>query len=156
KPHFFTETRALVAHENGNAPSKNAKEPRGRMFRGGCLGEFEALLDVRGDHILYVGDHIYGDVLRAKKESAWRTLMVIQEMTDELDAMERYAPEIERLNRLETRRNALQDGLRDRQTLLKTLTRRLEQNGLEGGDRVELEAAKLRLRRAVERVRAQL
>ena len=71
------------------------------MFRGGCLAEVEALLHVRGDHILYVGDHIYGDVLRAKKESSWRTLMIIQEMTDELDAMERYAPEIDRLHRLE-------------------------------------------------------
>ena len=110
---------------------------------------------MRADHILYVGDHIYGDVLRAKKESAWRTLMIIQEMTDELDAMERYAPEIERLQRLEAKRDALNDGMRERQTLLKTLTRRLEQNGLEGPDRVELEAAKLRLRRAVDRVRAQ-
>jgi predicted nuclease with TOPRIM domain len=70
--------------------------------------------------------------------------------------MERYAPEIERLQRLEAKRDALNDGMRERQTLLKTLTRRLEQNGLEGPDRVELEAAKLRLRRAVDRVRAQV
>jgi HAD superfamily 5'-nucleotidase-like hydrolase len=146
KPLFFTEQRPLVAHESEH----------GRVYRGGCLNEFEALLNVRADHILYVGDHIYGDVLRAKKESAWRTLMIIQEMTDELDAMERYAPEIDRLHRLEAKRDALNDGMRERQTLLKTLTRRLEQNGLEGPDRVELEAAKLRLRRAVDRVRAQV
>ena len=158
KPQFFTQARPLEIYENGADDGRAAPKENGRdrMFRGGCLPEFEQLLRVRGDHILYVGDHIYGDVLRAKKESAWRTLMIIQEMTDELDAMERYAPEIQRLHRLEARRMALQDGLRDRHALRKALARRLEQNGLEPSERVELEAAKLRLRRAGERIRAQL
>jgi HAD superfamily 5'-nucleotidase-like hydrolase len=164
KPHFFTDTRALELHELQPAPNgtgagagNGRKEPaRGRVFRGGCLAEVEALLGVRGDHILYVGDHIYGDVLRAKKESSWRTLMIIQEMTDELDAMERYAPELDRLHRLEARRYALLDGLRDRQGLFKSLERKREQNGLDGAERGELDAAKLRLRRAIDRVRMHL
>jgi 5'-nucleotidase len=154
KPSFFTGTRVLEPQETTNGNGRTSKEPaRCRVFRGGCLGEVETLLNVRGDHILYVGDHIYGDVLRAKKESSWRTLMIIQEMTDELDAMERYAPEIDRLHRLQARRYALLDGLRDRQALLKTLERKREQNGLSATDRVELEAAKVRLRRAIDRVR---
>jgi HAD superfamily 5'-nucleotidase-like hydrolase len=158
KPGFFTEQRSLDEHDPTQGGSgRPARElARARVYQRGCLSEFERLLGVRSDHILYVGDHIFGDVLRAKKMSSWRTLMIIQEMTDELDAMERYAPELERLQRLEARRNALFDGLRDRQTLLKSLARRLEQDGLEAPDRVELEAAKVRLRRAIERVRTQL
>ncbi len=158
KPGFFTQEHRPFCERD---PQSGALEPsaelaRGHVYHGGCLTEFERMLGVRGDHILYVGDHIYGDVLRAKKESAWRTLMIIQEMTDELDAMERYAPEIERLHRLETRRYTLLDSLRDRQALLKALGRRLEQEQLPRADRAEIEAAKLRLRRAIERVRAQL
>lgn len=154
KPWFFTETRVFEAHDAPGAPVKELL--RGRVYLGGCLGEFERLLNVRGDHVLYVGDHIYGDVLRAKKESAWRTLMIIQEMTDELDAMERYAPEIERVRRLEERHYTLMDGMRDRQTLLKSLSRKLAQEGLLPPEKVELEAARLRLRHTIESVRAQI
>ncbi|MFI5306690.1 MAG: 5'-nucleotidase domain-containing protein, partial [Polyangiales bacterium] len=50
----------------------------------------------------------------------------------------------------------LLDGLRDRQTLLKALGRRLEEEPGDGAARAELDAAKLRLRRAVERVRGQI
>ena len=39
-----------------------------------------------GDEVLYVGDHIYGDILRSKKESAWRTAMIIQELEGEVAA----------------------------------------------------------------------
>jgi 5'-nucleotidase len=157
KPGFFTETRPFRERDPQSGELRVTEElTLGNVYHGGSLAEFERMLGVRGDHILYVGDHIYGDVLRAKKESSWRTLMIIQEMTDELDAMERFAPEIERLHKLEGRRYALFDGLRDRQTLLKALARKLEQPQLEGPDRAELEAAKLRLRRAIERVRAQL
>jgi HAD superfamily 5'-nucleotidase-like hydrolase len=157
KPSFFTESRPLLERDPESGEMRAATElARGRIYHGGSLLDFERMLGVRGDHILYVGDHIYGDVLRAKKESAWRTLMIIQEMTDELDAMEHFAPQIQRLHKLENRRYSMLDGLRERQTLMKVLTRKLEQERLESADKVELDAAKVRLRRAIERVRAQL
>ena len=157
KPAFFMEERPLEPYDPQNGSGKPRETgARGRVFRGGCLRDFESLVGVRSDHILYVGDHIYGDVLRAKKGSSWRTLMIIQEMTDELDAMERYGTDIDRLHRLEARRNELFDGLRDRQGLLKSLARTLEQRDIDGRERVELEAGRLRVRHAIERVRAQL
>jgi HAD superfamily 5'-nucleotidase-like hydrolase len=157
KPAFFTGEQSLIDEDTQTGARRTPQElVRGRVYRGGSLAEFERLLGVRGDHVLYVGDHIFGDVLRAKKETAWRTLMIIQEMTDELDAMERMGPEIERLHRLEGRRHSLLDALRDRQALLKTLGRKLELSDLRGSERVELESSKLRLRRQIERVRAQM
>jgi len=163
KPGFFTEDRSLLAvppRENAGAipdqPQPVTEMVRGRVYQGGSLPEFQRLMGVRGDRVLYVGDHIYGDVLRAKKESSWRTLMIIQEMSDELRAIERYTAEITRLHQLEAKRYSLLDALRDRQALLKNITRRLDAEGASAELRVELEATKLRLRRAVERVRAQV
>ena len=34
--------------------------------------------------MLYIGDHIYGDMLRAKKSSIWRTAMILQELEHEI------------------------------------------------------------------------
>jgi hypothetical protein len=104
---------------------------------------------------LYVGDHIYGDVLRAKKQSAWRTLMIIQELTDELTAMEKLSTEIARADKLELRIAALQDGLRERQSMQKAVQKLLDAGDASPERSVELAAARLRLKRAVERIRLQ-
>lgn len=70
------------------------------FYRGGSLAPLERFFGVGGDRILYAGDHIYGDVLRAKKQSAWRTMMVLQEMSHELEATEGVRPLLTRLEEL--------------------------------------------------------
>jgi HAD superfamily 5'-nucleotidase-like hydrolase len=159
KPRFFTEARTFEEVPDDGAGRETRELARGHVYRGGSLPEFERLLGVRGDHVLYIGDHIYGDVLRAKKDSAWRTLMIIQEMTGEVAALERYAPEIERLRALEQRRDALLDTLHDRQGVLRGVEKRLERDSdqaPDSGERVEMEAVRVRLRRSVDRIRGQL
>ena len=42
------------------------------------------LLNVRGKDILYVGDHIFGDILKSKKRQGWKTMLVVPELTKEL------------------------------------------------------------------------
>ena len=37
--------------------------------------------------VLYVGDHIYGDILRSKKTLGWRTMLVIPELETELSIL---------------------------------------------------------------------
>ena len=85
KPAFFQERRPLDASATATscAPPTLPLE-RGTIYEGGNLHDFERALGVTGDRILYVGDHIYGDILRSKKESAWRTAMIIQEMEAEV------------------------------------------------------------------------
>ena len=34
--------------------------------------------------VLYVGDHIFGDILKSKKVRGWRTFLVIPELSQEL------------------------------------------------------------------------
>jgi len=42
------------------------------------------LIGSRGKDVLYVGDHIFGDIIKSKKERAWRTFLVIPELMQEL------------------------------------------------------------------------
>lgn len=46
------------------------------------------LLDVKGKNILYVGDHIFGDILKSKKRQGWKTFLVVPELTKELQVWE--------------------------------------------------------------------
>jgi len=152
KPRFFMDP-PLFQRADGAAVG-DAFE-RGVLYTGGSLAEFERLTGVRGDKVLYVGDHIYGDVLRAKKESAWRTLMIIQELAEEVAAAEQHASELGRLHRLEDHRYALVDATREAQARLKAVQKRLESDLVDGAH-VELEAARLTLRRRLDRLRVQL
>src|SRR4029079_17069020 len=131
-------------------------------------------LGVTGDRVLYVGDHIYGDILRSKKESAWRTAMIIQEMEAEVNAHEGCREEHEKSGLLEERREELEDQLRYYQQRFKDLTRKLEDDPvtqvveapalsilvpppamrMNGASQNELE--RTRVKRAVERIRGQL
>ncbi len=75
KPRFFTEHAPFQEVIDGAGQKVATSFERGKMYTGGSIDEFERLVAAAGDRILYVGDHIYGDVLRAKKDSAWRTMM---------------------------------------------------------------------------------
>jgi 5'-nucleotidase len=37
-----------------------------------------------GKDVLYVGDHIFGDIIKSKKQKAWRTMLVVPELNHEL------------------------------------------------------------------------
>ncbi|MCA9298658.1 MAG: HAD-IG family 5'-nucleotidase, partial [Phycisphaerales bacterium] len=60
---------------------------RGVVYQNGNLRDFERIIGLGADEILYIGDHIYGDILRSKRDSAWRTAMVIPEMEAELETV---------------------------------------------------------------------
>eukprot|EP00250_Pteridium_aquilinum_P015886 c22820_g1_i1 orf=420-2315(+) len=56
-----------------------------RVYQGGNVGHLHNLLAIEaGSQVLYVGDHIYGDILRSKKELGWRTMLVVPELDKEL------------------------------------------------------------------------
>jgi len=59
--------------------AKASRRPDGkaRVFQGGFYTDLHKFLGVhRGDEVLYVGDHIFGDILKSKKSLNWRTLLV--------------------------------------------------------------------------------
>ena len=42
------------------------------------------LIDSPGESVLYVGDHIYGDIVTSKLESTWRTALIVSELEEEI------------------------------------------------------------------------
>lgn len=52
---------------------------------------------------MYVGDHIFGDIIKSKKERAWRTFLVVPELAQELtiwhDKRDIFS-EVERLDKI--------------------------------------------------------
>ncbi|CAH1258469.1 NT5C2 [Branchiostoma lanceolatum] len=52
-----------------------------------CGGNSELLSEImgaKGKDVLYVGDHIFGDILKSKKSHGWRTFLVVPELAQEL------------------------------------------------------------------------
>ena len=45
---------------------------------------FSELMGSYDKEVLYVGDHIFGDILKSKKVRGWRTFLVVPELSDEL------------------------------------------------------------------------
>jgi 5'-nucleotidase len=166
KPAFFQERRPLMERSviTANGTVKEEVRPatfpleRGKVYEGGNLHDLERALGVTGDQVLYVGDHIYGDILRSKKESAWRTAMVIQELETEVLAHESCRADLARSEELEDLHEHLEDDLRYYQAKFKDLTRQIEHaktkpNGVSLAD---LDAERGRTKRAVERLRGRL
>lgn len=57
----------------------------GKIFQGGNWQHLHKMLGVQsGDEILYVGDHLYSDVLRSKRTLGWRSLFIMPELEDEI------------------------------------------------------------------------
>ena len=51
---------------------------------GGSSDAVTKLFKAKGKDIMYIGDHIFGDILKSKKENGWRTFLVIPELSQEL------------------------------------------------------------------------
>jgi 5'-nucleotidase len=127
KPGFFTEAEPFVELDlEGNPvarPNGGSSGPfqRARVYSGGNLKDFEERARASGDRVLFVGDHIYGDMLRSRKSSNWRTAMVLQEMEHEIATYDRLRGELSRLDRLDAELIQVDAELNERQTGLRAL-----------------------------------
>lgn len=76
----------------------------GKVFQGGNWQHLHKMMGVRsGDEILYVGDHLYSDVLRSKRTLGWRSLFIMPELEYEMQVFSQKLPlrkKIEYLRRL--------------------------------------------------------
>lgn len=79
KPGFFIGKNQLE-----KLPEVCAEKKHKNIFKRGNIEEFHELVNLEGRQILYVGDHIYGDILRSKKDSLWRTCLVVKELEYEI------------------------------------------------------------------------
>lgn len=52
------------------------------------------LLGMKGKEILYIGDHIFGDILKSKKKQGWCTFLVVPEVAKELQVWTEKSGEV--------------------------------------------------------------
>ncbi|MCL2011759.1 MAG: HAD-IG family 5'-nucleotidase [Cystobacterineae bacterium] len=105
KPLFFSGNMPFEeideAFPQNPSPAMASSLERGKIYQRGNLSDFERMMKRGGDAVLYVGDHIYGDILKSKHASLWRTCMVVQELEDEISYLESRADEVLTLSELE-------------------------------------------------------
>lgn len=101
----------------------NGTFERGAIYEGGSLQLFEKRLKISGSSVLYVGDHIYGDILRSKKDSTWRTALVLQELDQEVNALAVNLDTRIRRRQLAEARPFFEDELRYYSTKFKEIAR---------------------------------
>jgi HAD superfamily 5'-nucleotidase-like hydrolase len=110
KPEFFSSRSPMfeVVSEDGLLrPWIGALKEGGRYF-GGNAALLEKSLGMSGDEILYVGDHIYGDVHVSKSLLRWRTALIVRELEDEVLANEAARPDEARLSGLMVEKERLE------------------------------------------------
>ena len=99
-----------------------ARSSAGASTRAATSRTFQERARASGDRVLFVGDHIYGDMLRSRKSSNWRTAMVLQELEHEVTTHDRLRPEVKRASTGSTRELIHLDAeLNERQSALRAL-----------------------------------
>ncbi|XP_031285802.1 cytosolic purine 5'-nucleotidase isoform X2 [Pistacia vera] len=88
KPEFFQMSHPLYEVVTGEGLMRPCfKARKGGLYSGGSAQMVESSLNVHGDEILYVGDHIYTDVSQSKVHLRWRTALICRELEDEYNAL---------------------------------------------------------------------
>jgi HAD superfamily 5'-nucleotidase-like hydrolase len=93
KPRFFYDNLKFLAinPKDGTLSNIYGKITPG-VYQGGNARKFTEDLKINGDEILYIGDHIYGDILRLKKDCNWRTALVVEELGEEIASQKKALP----------------------------------------------------------------
>ena len=93
KPRFFTERISFLKVDPKSGLLSNCDEPLSPgIYQGGHAQTFTQALQADPNDILYIGDHIYGDIVRLKKDCAWRTALVIEELAAEVEKNKEASP----------------------------------------------------------------
>jgi HAD superfamily 5'-nucleotidase-like hydrolase len=94
KPSFFDGSNAafeVVRDVKGLlSPVDMSGLKAGHLYVGGNARMVEDLWGISGEEILYVGDHIYADVLASKSMLRWRTALVLRELEGEVEALNKF------------------------------------------------------------------
>ncbi|KAJ7955338.1 5-nucleotidase [Quillaja saponaria] len=88
KPEFFQMSHPMYEVVTGEGLMRPCfKAQTGGVYSGGSALMVENSLNIHGDEILYVGDHIYTDVSQSKVHLRWRTALICRELEEEYSAL---------------------------------------------------------------------
>lgn len=108
KPRFYHSDESAKLLTPKELQEANISLDAGPIYQGGSTRALEEMSGLSGDEILYVGDHTFGDILRAKKRSRWRTAMVVEELVPEIECEISLTAQYRELDRLVARRDQLE------------------------------------------------
>jgi 5'-nucleotidase len=121
KPGFFRKRKPFIELDGAGAPVGEVDVPSwGKVYAGGSRWGLEDLMQIPGESFLYVGDHIYGDIVSSKLTSTWRTALVLSELEEELEKQQDQREQLRRLDALKGELSTMghkMDDLRDVLTL---------------------------------------
>ena len=123
-PAFRVESEDGLLREHKNGPLEE-----GEVYVGGNAPLVEESLGLRGEEILYVGDHLFVDVNVSKKVLRWRTALVVRELEREIEAFQSFAEKQDRLSALMEKKERL-----EAEFSAKRLQRQRLKKGYDGGD----------------------
>lgn len=117
KPKFFYDDLRFLKVDPITGTMTNMEEKLSRgVYQGGNARKFTSDLGLDGDDILYIGDHIYGDILRLKKDCNWRTGMIIEELEQEIQQNRAAEPMTNEIESLMNKKEPMEDELTDLMT----------------------------------------
>ena len=155
KPGFFNKDepfREVNAHGEITGTAETLR--RGQIYDGGNSRELEQQLGVTGNQILYVGDHVYADIVKSRKVGVWATALVVQEMEETIRLTHENLNVIQRLQDLEEAARRVGDSLNHQLTLIKSLGRMAQLLGrLTGPESHVIEKTKIEARVEMEEKR---
>ncbi len=101
KPRFFEQKARFLKIDPDSGLMSNWTSPLERgIYQGGNFHKLQDDLGYSGSEILYLGDHIYGDVVSIKKTCSWRTALVLGDLEDEIRGLREARPVQEEINSL--------------------------------------------------------
>ncbi|RME14875.1 MAG: 5'-nucleotidase [Bdellovibrio sp.] len=101
KPRFFYDNLRFLKINPKDGSMTNISTPISPgIYQGGSASAFTNDLNLDPSEILYIGDHIYGDIVRLKKDCAWRTALVVEELEHEIESAIKTKPIAEKIQKL--------------------------------------------------------
>jgi 5'-nucleotidase len=113
KPAFFSQKNPFFKFnpETGKVVQHRGQLRASDVYTGGHARKLQQLMGMKGDEILYVGDHIYGDIITSKGIVNWRTMLVVEEMEREIQKLDETRPILDEIIQMRKQREALDEEL---------------------------------------------
>lgn len=160
KPGFFMGSQPFyeVMTDTGYLKIHDGPLGQGKIFHGGNAHLFQKLTKLKGDEILYLGDHIYGDIIRSKGLFNWRTALVVEELDQELPKLEDLKNDLAHITDESMKRELIDEELSRVQSLLRATMRqeKLAQKNQDEKKQLNLQKNKEKLQQKVSDLEAQL
>lgn len=114
KPDFFTKDAPYLVIDPETGSMKNyGSAIQAGVYQGGFAGKLQKDLGLNGEEVLYLGDHIFGDVVSIKKTFNWRTALVLNPLEHEVESVKKSQPVQEEIDKLMLQKSHFERELND-------------------------------------------